>query len=165
METFKRLIIMPDKVIVPTYVKDGIIHYVNWDKRDFYPDAYTKKLMLDVGFVEYVYDYMNQFARRNKWAELMKQKKKNFKSLYKDWMTDNFIKLHGLKRASESKFNHDRHISVDGLMLDFLKVFLQERSEDFDKQYYFIIGTIKPWPPEPPPPDPPVCPPDVGPQE
>jgi len=127
-------------------------------KRTEHLTAYQHKINLDVGYAEVIYERVKHLARRDRWAELMKKFKKDFKELFQEWLND----YGNSRRYYISKFNHQKFIFLDGFVIDFLKVFLINRHERFDQILYFILDEYFPMPPlqmppEPEPPPPPCC--------
>jgi len=120
---------------------------------------YQHTCNLDVGFCEYVYDRAKLLAKVDRWHELMIRQKSDFKPLFQRWLDD----YENASRYYISRFNNQKFLRIEGLVTDFLKVYLLRRDEDFDYKVYLILDEIVPMPPlplppEPEPPPPPCCP-------
>jgi hypothetical protein len=128
--------------------------------RIYHKTAYQHSINLDDGWCEVIYNIVKDMAQKDRWAEVMKRKNEEFKPLFNEWLKD----YDNSTRYYISGFNNQKFIKLEGFIVDFLKVYLVNRPEDFDQRLYFILDDLGfpvpplKMPPEPEPPPPPCTP-------
>ena len=120
--------------------------------------AYQHRINLDIGYCQHVYEAVKHLAKVDLWAELMAKKDQDFPTLFAKWLED----YSNSQRFYISKFNNQKFLRIDGLVVDFLKVYLLHRDANFDRRVWFVLNKIVPMPPLPEPPEPIPPPPPCG---